>query len=76
MLSIKPPDGAWPDTLEARPSSATQRLEWLIWNAERDTNIEGDTSIEGDTNIGWDTIKIGPGKSHTAALCAQHILSE
>ena len=64
MLSIKPPDGAWPDTLEARPSSATQRLEWLIWNAERDTNIEGDT------------IKIGLGKSHTPALCAQHILSE
>ena len=36
MLSIKPPDGAWPTAVEARPSSTTRRLEWcgLIWNAE------------------------------------------
>ena len=37
MLSIKPPDGAWPAAVEDRPSSTTRRLEWcdgLIWNAE------------------------------------------
>lgn len=36
MLSIKPPDGAWPAAVEDRPST-TRRLEWcdgLIWNAE------------------------------------------